>query len=414
MFGKPRNILVIGAGVVGLAVALALRRDGHAVAVIDRLPPGEACSFGNSGGMPRGHAFPMATPGIVWKIPGYLADPRGPLAIRWRYLAALTPFLLRFLRESGPARFATTLDHLTSLMRQSYTDWTALIAEAGLGSLIREDGAITLYRSEAARATAWPLWQMLVERDARVERVDGDALRALEPTAPKGYNYGVFETDYRRTVDPYRLCLGLAEHLQRLGGTLRRETVSEVAPGGGGLVLRTNHAEERADLLVVAAGAWSGRFAAALGDRVPLESARGYHATLLDFARMPNRPLFISDMKLSLNPMASGLRIGGSIEFAGLDAAPDFLRPTRQVEIVRRLYPGVAIERHTKWAGDRPMLPDSLPVVGRSPRHANVVYAFGHGQYGVALAAATGRLVAELVGERPTALDLKPLRVDRF
>jgi D-amino-acid dehydrogenase len=99
---------------------------------------------------------------------------------------------------------------------------------------------------------------------------------------------------------------------------------------------------------------------------------------------------------------------------SGLEAAPDFSRPARQLEIVRGLYPGVPLERHTKWAGDRPMLPDSLPVIGRSPRHANVVYAFGHGQYGLALAAATGRLVAELVGERPTTLDLQPLRVDRF
>jgi D-amino-acid dehydrogenase len=415
MTQTPRNIVVIGAGVVGLAAAIALRRDGHPVTVIDRLPPGEACSFGNSGGMPRGHAFPMATPGIVWRVPGYLADPTGPLAIRWRYLAGLAPFLLRFLRESAPARFAATLDRLTALMQQSHADWTALIAEAGLAALIREDGALTLYRGDAARAAAWPLWQMLIERGARVERIDRDALRALEPAAPAGYDCAVFEPDYRRTVDPYRICLGLADYLQRLGGTLRRETVSEVAPDGdGGLVLRTNRAEEHTDLLVVAAGAWSGRFAAALGDDVPLESARGYHATLLGFERMPNRPLFISDMKLSLNPMASGLRIGGNIEFAGLDAAPDFTRPARQLEIVRRLYPGIPVERHTKWAGDRPMLPDSLPVVGRSPRHPNVVYAFGHGQYGLALAAATGRLVAELIGQRPTALDLEPLRVDRF
>ena len=415
MAEKPRSIVVIGAGVIGLAVAVALRRDGHPVAVIDRMPPGEACSFGNSGGMPRGHAFPMATPGIVWRVPGYLADPKGPLTIRRRHLAGLAPFLLRFIRESAPARFAATLDCLTALMQQSHKDWTALIAEVGLGALIREDGALTLYRSDASRAAAWPLWQMLIERGAAIERIDRDALRALEPAAPAGYDCAVFEPDYRRTIDPYRICVGLADYLRFLGGTIRLETVSEAAPdGGGGLILRTNRAEECADLLVVAAGAWSGRFAAAFGDAIPLESARGYHATLLGFERMPNRPLFISDMKLSLNPMASGLRIGGNIEFAGLDATPDFSRVTSQLELARRLYPDIGIEPHTKWAGDRPMLPDSLPVVGRSPRHPNVIYAFGHGQYGLALAAVTGRLVAELIDRRPSTLDLKPLRVDRF
>ena len=236
MAAKLFNVVVIGAGVVGLAIAVALRRDGHDVTVIDRLPPGEACSFGNSGGMPRGHAFPMATPGIIWKVPGYLIDPRGPLVIRWRSLPHLAPFLLRFLRASAPARFAATLDRLTALMQESHADWTALIADAGLGDLIREDGALTLYRDAAARATAWPLWQMLIERGARVERLDQTALRALEPGAPPGYDSAVFEPDYRRTIDPYRLCLGLADHLQRTrrdaaprdrqrGGTRRRRHI---------------------------------------------------------------------------------------------------------------------------------------------------------------------------------------------
>ena len=153
------------------------------------------------------------------------------------------------------------------------------------------------------------------------------------------------------------------------------------------------------DLLVVAAGAWSGPFAARLGHKVPLEAARGYHVTFLDpGVTMPSHVLFVSDMRLSLTPMERGLRVGGNVEFAGLGAPPDFRRPARQIENVRRLFPHMRPEPHTKWSGDRPMMPDSLPVIGRSPIHRNVLYAFGHGQYGLALAAATGRLVAELAG----------------
>jgi D-amino-acid dehydrogenase len=148
---------------------------------------------------------------------------------------------------------------------------------------------------------------------------------------------------------------------------------------------------------------------------VPLEAARGYHVTFLDPGiTRPQHVLFVTDMRLSLTPMERGLRVGGNVEFAGLGTPPDFRRPARQIENVRRLFPHMRPEPHTKWSGDRPMMPDSLPVIGRSPIHRNVLYAFGHGQYGLALAAATGRLVAELAAERPPVVDLSPFRIDRF
>jgi D-amino-acid dehydrogenase len=409
------KVIVIGAGVVGLASAVALRRQGHEVTVIDRLPPGEACSFGNSGAMPRSHAFPMALPGILWKVPGYLLDPLGPLSLKWRHLPALAPWLVRFLRASTPARFPQILDSLTTLMRHSYDDWTQLIQEAGLDTDVRDNGAVTLYRSEAAREAAWPLWQMLAERGARLERLDEAELRQIEPAAPEGYRFAVLELDYRHAIDSYRIPLGLAAHFERLGGTIRRETVGEIVTDAtGAKTVRTNHSQHDVDQLVIAAGAWSHRLTKPLGHRVPLESARGYHVTLLDSGIAPRHVQFISDMRLSLTPMRAGLRIGGNIEFAGIDSPPDYRRPNRQIENVRRLYPNIGVTRHTKWAGDRPMMPDSLPVMGRCPRHRNVIYAFGHGQYGLALAAVTGRLVAELAGERAPSIDLSPYRIDRF
>jgi D-amino-acid dehydrogenase len=409
------NVIVIGAGVVGLACAVALRRQGHRVTIIDRLPPGEACSFGNSGAMPRSHAFPMALPGIFWKVPGYLLDPLGPLSLKWRHLPTLAPWLVRFLRASGRDRFPRILDSLTTLMRHSYEDWTRLIQEAGLGAEVRDNGALTLYRSDEAREAAWPLWQMLADRGARLERLGETELRQLEPAVPDGYRSAVFESDYRHAIDSYRMPLGLAAHFERAGGLIRRETVSEIMIGpAGATTIRTNRGQHDAGLVVIAAGAWSHQLTAPLGHRVPLESARGYHVTLLDPGIAPRHVQFISDMRLSLTPMSMGLRIGGNIEFAGIDSPPDYRRPNRQIENVRRLYPNIGVSRHTKWAGDRPMLPDSLPIIARCPRHPNIIYAFGHGQYGLALAAVTGRLVAELVGGRTPSIDLSPFRIDRF
>lgn len=414
--GAIRKVTVIGAGVVGLAAAVSLRRDGHEVTIIDRLPPGEACSFGNSGAMPRNHAVPMSTPGILRKVPGYLLDPLGPLAFRWRHLPTLAPWLVAFLRASAPDRFPHILTTLTTLMQQSHADWSVLLKDAGMMDRVRDNGALSIYRSVEAREAAWPLWRMLIERGAQLERLDEDALRAIEPGLPAGYRCAVLEHDYRHATDSHRIPTGLAEHFLRMGGVIRRETVSEIEIGPNGpRALRTNHGEHPLDLLVLAAGAWSGSFAQHLGHTVPLEAARGYHVTFLDpGVTMPNHVLFVTDMRLSLTPMERGLRVGGNVEFAGLGAPPDFRRPARQIENVRRLFPHMRPEPHTKWSGDRPMMPDSLPVIGRSPIHRNVLYAFGHGQYGLALAAATGRLIAELAAERPPTLDLSPFRIDRF
>lgn len=414
--GATRKVTVIGAGVVGLAAAVALRRDGHEVTVIDRLPPGEACSFGNSGAMPRNHAVPMATPGILRKVPEYLLDPMGPLAFRWRHFPAMVPWLITFLRGSSPARFDHILTTLTRLMQQSHTDWSVLLQEAGMASRVRDNGALSIYRSPEAREAAWPLWRMLIERGAQVERLDSDALRAIEPGLPAGYTCAVLEHDYRHATDSHRIPLGLADHFLRMGGTIQRETVADIEMGPEGpRALRTNQGEHPLDLLVLAAGAWSGGFAKRLGHAVPLEAARGYHVTFLDPGIItPSHVLFVTDMRLSLTPMERGLRVGGNIEFAGLGTPPDFRRPARQIENVRRLFPHMRSEPHTKWSGDRPMMPDSLPVIGRSPVHRNVIHAFGHGQYGLALAAVTGRLVAEIAGDRAPSVDLTPFRIDRF
>lgn len=413
----PRRycVTVIGAGIVGVTTALALREDGHEVEIIDRLPPGEACSFGNSGGMPGSHAFPVGMPGTLRRVPGMLLDRAGPLAVRRSQLASLAPWLLRFAAASRPRHYRPILLHLFALMRASHAEWTTLIDRAGLHDLIREEGALTLFRSEAAREAAWAAWRPLIEQGAELSRLGPDALREREPAAPALYSHALHEPDYRRTSDPWRLTMRLAERFLAQGGRIRRETVSEIVPAADGrLTVRTSHACGETDRLVIAAGAWSRPFAARFGHRVPLQSGRGYHVTFLDVPHPPQHALFLSDLRLSLNPMRNGLRVGGNIEFTAPGAPPDFSRPARLIEALRRVYPALAVEPHTKWAGDRPLLPDSLPIIGGSANHPALVFAFGHGQYGLALAAGTARLIADLLADRPPILDPSPFAIDRF
>lgn len=409
------NVAVVGAGIVGLAVGTALRHEGHDVSIIDRLPPGEACSFGNSGAMPRYHAMPMATPGILWKVPEYLSDPLGPLVLRARYFPQLIPWLIRFLASSSREAFPRVLDALIVLAKQSYDDWSELIRIAKIEHLFENSGSISLYRSREDREHSWPLWQMVIDKGCRAEPLEGEALRSLEPAAPSAYDYGIFDPDYRRALDPYRVCIELAHYYESIGGRLYRENVAEIEREQNRAVsIRTNKAQHRFDKLVIAAGAWSNELTKQLGHTVPLEAARGYHVTMKDSGVTLRRVLLISDMRMSLTPMSMGLRLGGSIEFAGLHTPPNFGRPEGQLKKLCRIYPQLVTTNHTKWAGDRPLLPDSLPIIDRSQRYKNVIYAFGHGQYGLALAAATGRIVADLLAGRTSIVDLTPYRAGRF
>lgn len=405
---------VIGAGVIGVTAAIQLRREGHEVTVFDRLGPGEACSFGNSGAMPKYQVLPMSTPGILYQVPGYLFNPLGPLAIRAAYFPRLLPWLVKFVMAGGERAFTRNLTALSRMALAGFDCWTELLREAGLTSEICENSALTIYRTPAKREKSRWLWERYARSGASIRFVDRREMRDIEPAVPDGYECGVVGADYRHARDPHVLVVKLAEHLRRIGGKLCRANVADMqVDGPSSVVVTTDRGREAFASVVVAAGAWSNELIAGFQARVPLEAGRGYHMTFSQFDPIPRHVLIISDMRMALTPMSSGLRLGGSIEFAGLRSAPRFDRTRAQLENLARLYPKAKLEKHTKWSGDRPMTPDSLPVIDRCPGLRNVICAFGHGQYGLTLAAVTAKLVADLLADRRPAFDATPFRFDR-
>ena len=316
---------------------------------------------------------------------------------------------------SGLIFDVAVVDALTDFMRGTFDAWKPWIKEAGLEHLVAHDGGITPYPDERMLKADMGLWRMLLDRGMAIERLGRDELRQLEPTLDERYTCAMFEPEFRRALDPYRFPAGLAELFVRKGGTLLRETVSEIEVGPeGARTLRTNRSLHALDTLVVSAGAFSHRLAAQLGSKVPLESARGYHITIPDPGVMPRHVLIMPDYQLAISPLGVGLRLAGTAELAGVDSAPDYRRAKKLTQVARRVLPGVRTDGYTQWAGDRPLTPDSLPVIGFSPHHRNVVYAFGHGHYGLTGGALTGDIVATLVAGRAPPIDLAPYRIDRF
>ncbi len=412
-----RRVTVIGAGIVGICCALYLQRDGHTVTVLDPAPPGEGgASFGNAGILAIDHCVPDAHPGILWHIPGFLLDPLGPLTIRWSYLPRALPWLLRFVAASRRKPFEASSRGLQALHGQALAAYRPLVENAGAQELLRRSGWLVIFESDTnfARARRFKV-DIPRQLGVRLEELDGAGARALEPALSPEIRHAVHYPDVEMTTDPLRLVRVLAHDFQRRGGTVRRERVRGFTLGRHGAeVVHTDVVTHATDVVVLAAGAYSRPLAEALGSRVPLDTERGYHAMLPEPGLLMKVPVISGDFHCALTPMENGLCVGGTVEFAGLHAAPNYARVDKLLSIAHRTLPGLNDEGHTRWMGCRPSLPDSLPVLGRSPRYRDVYFAFGHGSVGLTDGALTGKLIAELVAERPPTVDVTPYRPDRF
>ena len=410
-----KRITIIGAGIVGVATACYLRRDGHDVTIVDMRPPGEYCSFGNAGILSPGSCVPLATPGVQWKVPGYLADPMGPLTIRWGYLPKALPWLLRFLAASTPRRVEQIADALRPLLKQTFDAYEPLVKHAGVSDLIRHTGYVVTYEKRAAYAGDAIAWKLRRDRGVIVEELDDAGVKKLVPQLRGHYEVGLYLPEQGFVANPERLTKALAAQLQRDGGIVLQREVRDIEVGADGpRALITNNGRIPVETLVVCAGSHSKELTAKLGDRVPLEAERGYHVTYSDPRLTLPMPVFMPEHKFFITPMEMGLRIAGQSEFAGIHAEPNYARSDILAKHMHRVFPEISTADATKWMGRRPSMPDSLPVIGRSTNFANAYYAFGHGHVGLCTGAPTGRIVADLIAGRPPSVDVTPYRPDRF
>lgn len=420
--GKPdtsNRVTVVGAGIVGICCALYLQREGRRVTLVDRLPPGEGTSSGNAGLIQVGACVPMATPGVLARVPAMLLDPNGPLIIRWRYLARIAPWLMRFVGAAAPSRVEAISIALATLLDQADAAYAPLIASSGADDLFRPTGELHVFRRESAYRAAMEHYDLRRRRGVKLDFLDGSELRQLEPALSPEVKRGVLIPDCRLVIDPLSLSQRLARRFVADGGEILTEEVEDIEFGPSGphtLVTGGAGGGGRRDVgeLVLAAGAFSRPWADKLGARVPLDTERGYHLMLPEPGIDLRTPLLAGDHRFAIIPMQKGLRLAGTSELAGLRAPPYYGRADMLAGLAERYVPGINTRGGVKWMGFRPSMPDSLPVVGRSPRWPNVYFAFGHGHLGLTLGAITGRLVADMAAGRDPRVDLSPYRPDRF
>lgn len=411
------HVLVIGAGIVGTASAHAILDAGHAVTIIDPgEEPGRPCD-GNAGWIAHLDIMPLASPKVWRHVPGWLADPMGPLAIRPAYLPRIAPWLIRFIAASRPGAIERSIAAIRALNAEALPAWRRRLTALGLSRHLHERGILCIWATRGGFEGAASTIARQRGYGIPVEILDRDALASLEPAlGPRAIAGALYPTGCH-VGDPRALVAELADTARERGARFVRGRAASLMASGAAIAVGLQGGEPvAADAVVVAAGAWSKPLAASLGDRVPLDTERGYNATFPSGTLGLSRPVAFEGEGFVTTPLDCGDRVGGAVEFGGLEAAPDYRRIDAIVTRLRRFLPDLPADLGPgkRWMGFRPSLPDSLPMIGHSGRTDRVIYAFGHGHYGLTQAAATADLVAALLAQRAPSIDAAPYAVTRF
>ncbi|AXT29267.1 FAD-dependent oxidoreductase (plasmid) [Ruegeria sp. AD91A] len=409
------DIVVIGAGIIGISTALELQKRGKQVLVLDREGVGAGASKGNAGAFAFTDIVPLATPGIMRKAPKWLFDPLGPLSIPPSYALNIAPWMLRFWRASWQDRYAAARSAQAALMDHSRAALERQIADVDGEALMQREGQLQLFESEGEFRASLPTWDIRKDHGIPFDLLDSpDAIAEIQPGLHRRFTHAGFTPTWMNTVDPASWTRHLATRFTARGGQVEIAAINALTPMDAGVHLTTSIGEIDARHVIVAAGAWSHQLAKTLGDRIPLETERGYNTTLPEGAFDLRTHLTFGGHGFVVTRINGGVRIGGAVELGGLELPPNYKRADTLLAKAGRFMPDLNLEGGTQWMGFRPSLPDSLPVIDRSARASQVFYAFGHGHLGLTQSAGTADLVADLVTNAKPALDMKPYASTRF
>lgn len=407
--------VVVGAGIIGTAIAHDLQKRGRQVVLVDRDTPGMGTSFGNMASIAVTEFMPASRPSVWKQIPGWMLDPEGPVRVRPSYMPRLVPWFLRFIAASRPSKLRELEAQGAALCSRALDDTLALLRETELSDQISEEGCLSLYADEAEFKRDREHIEILERFGFPHEVIRRQAIKALEPELSDKIGMAVLFPQNRSMKDPYKLVLALAERFVTLGGRIesgevvgfvRNDRIREVALKDGRKL--------PADEVVICAGAFSAKLAKDLGEPIPLETERGYHTQIMAPGISMKHSIIWPAKAFMVTPTAGGIRVGGTVEMAGLEAAPDYRRAKITVKRAKEALPNLRCEEFTEWMGHRPALPDTVPILSASAKTKGLFYATGHGHLGLTYAATTARLMGELItGGKPT-VDLHPYRVNRF
>ena len=408
------DVMVLGAGIVGVASALQIQARGRDVVLVDRRGAGEETSFGNAGLIERASVFPYLFPRDLAALARYAVNGANEAHYRLADLPAFATWLVRYWWESSPRRAQRHALAVLALIERSVAEHEKLMEEAGATNLLRKTGWLKLFRTEETFALGRAAAERIAPFGLKTAFYGAKELQKIEPALQAGAG-AVHYLDPASVSDPLALTQSYLGLFERRGGRFLRGEAKTFRPAVAGYGVETEAGPLLAREAVICLGPWSDVVAGPLGYRVPMAVKRGYH---MHYAPVPgaalNHPVLDADNGFLLAPMARGIRLTTGAEFARRDLRPDYGQIETSESLARRLMPLGGRLDPKPWMGCRPCLPDMLPILGAAPRHKGVWFNFGHQHHGLTLAASSGLLLADLMsGEEPFA-DPAPFRIERF
>ncbi|MDB0047789.1 FAD-dependent oxidoreductase, partial [Porticoccaceae bacterium] len=385
---KDPETVVVGAGIVGICTALYLQEKGRQVTLIDRMPPGEGTSSGNAGIISVGSVHPEAMPGIWKEIPHMLLQRMAPIALRPAYAPRLLPWFARFLSSSSPAKADQSSAAISALSSRALDYLQPLVDKAGARALLRQEGTLYINETPSQFAAARLNCSYYQRRDVDYQLIDGSELADLEPNLRSGLAGAVLVPAGAQTLSPLALSRSLFRLFQQQGGEfLAAEVRGFKLEGKRVTALYTDRDmpsnQELSNQVpcrevFITAGAYSKTLAKQLGSSVPLDTERGYSVDLPSPGIELKRPLLFAGRAFAATSMTDGLRLAGTVEFAGLKAAPNYQRAHNLARQAAYLFPRLnAPEGQNEgipWMGFRPSVPDTVPVISASPHFDNAFF----------------------------------------
>ena len=407
------KIGIIGAGIQGISNALFLQKKGFEVTIFDREDPGSpAASYGNAGHFSPYACVLMNRPDILTDVPAMLLSSTGPLALKWNYVPKMIPWFIQFIRNCTTKRMMHTAKNMNQILNLALSAYDELFDDIELDSLVEKKGILYIWNDQSLKSRDLEI-KVRDELGVDQQVVSPKEIHDLEPNIKPFYHGGVYYKHGRHARNPKKILLKFFDLFLKKGGKFLKKNVQDINFDGEKPAIKTETQRYIFDKLIIACGAFSKKLTDNLGERIPLDTERGYHVHFKNCDHLLKRPVIFSNRGFGITPMEQGLRVVGTVEFGGLKNPLSKSRVKNLINNAKYML-GDLPEHEDEWLGFRPTLPDFLPVMGPSKNYKNIFYCFGHHHLGWTLGPISGKIISGMIAEENTNLNLDPYSPKRF
>ena len=411
---NKRNLKVgiIGAGIQGICSGLFLIKKGFSVTLFDKGEPGNFTSYGNAGHFSPYGAVPLNRPDVLTDIPAMLLSSTGPLALKWNYVPKMIPWFLKFIKNCRKKNMMHTAKYMHQILNLALPAYDELFQDINISGLVESNGIMYIWNDKNLKSRELEI-NIRKELGVMQQILDKHEIHDLEPKIKNIYHGGVFYPNAKHTRNPQKVLMRLFDLFISKGGKFQKENVENIFFSNETPSIKTNVNSYNFDKALITCGALSKKLTDKFGEKIPLDTERGYHVHFKGYDHLLSRPVVYLNNGFGITPMEQGLRVVGTVEFGGLDNPPSKSRIKNLINNAKYLLDGLP-NHEDEWLGFRPTLPDFLPIIGRSKNYKNLFYSFGHHHLGWTLGAISGKIISGMIAKENTNLNLEPYSSTRF